>query len=379
MSFWNWRRDPDRRSAFDQAVPWIMVLFAWVFVITGVTSGYATIAGIFLIFQETGGVGSTVKGSAIMITVAVTSIVICGWTLLVRYGPDVRASWRKLVMLKLGAVLLAITLCVSSLPNLVFIAGPAAKQHDWRLTQVTFTVLVNAIEARALGVLKIRAGWLAEMERACQLEQAELTGGVVSTVGSGTGPVAVALSGVCTQTKSFVGSMDQALQTTEAEIAKARAALGWMRDIIRDRDGGIVEREDQFLLAGDRLITALQKVRAADLSDALDAGAAQVGASVAELGSNSAFSPQQVEMVSSIKAGLQGLVSGTKTVSDRLRADPLPEIMPIQSPDFIGAIMAHVTRYVPLLAAAVAIDCFMIWALAFLLAGRGEKPLDEEE
>lgn len=379
MSFLPWRRKPDRRSTFDRAVSWIMVLFGWVFVITGVTSGYATFAGIFLIFQETGGVGSTVKGSAIMLTVAVTSILICGWTLLVRYGPEVRSFWRKLLMLKLGTVLLAITLCVSSLPNLVFVAGPAAKQYDWRLTQTNLAIVVNAIEARALGVLKIRAGWMAEMARACQLEQAELEGGVVSTVGAGTGPVAVALGGVCTQTKSFVGSIDEALATTEAEVAKARAALAYMRDIVRDRNGGIVEREDQFLLAGDALIEALQKIRAADLSDALDAGAAQVGASVAELGANSAFSPQQVEMVASIKAGLQGLVAGTQTVSERLRAEPLPEIKPIQSPDFIGAIMAHVMRFIPLVAAAIAIDCFMIWALAFLLAGRGEKPLDEEE
>ena len=378
FNIFGWRRRRDRRSAFDRAMPWIMILFGGVFLICGVTSGYATFSGIMLFLNEVGDFGPIVKGTASLITIAVTSILIVGWSVLTRFGPDVRSTWRKLAMLTLGVALLVITLCVSSLPNLMYLAGPAAKQHDWRLTHGRMSTIVTAIEGRALGVIKIRAGWIAEQTRACQLEAAELEGGIVSTVGKGTGPVAVALGGVCSQTESFVASIDQALKTVEAQMAKARAALVFMRDIVRDREAGIVEREDRFLLAGDALIEALQRIRAADLSDALDAGAAQVGASVAELGANSAFSPQQVEMVASIKAGLEGLVAGTRIVSERLRAEALPEITPVTSPDFIGAIIAHADRFIPLVAAAIAIDCFMIWALAFLLAGRGET-LDEED
>lgn len=363
---------PDPRSPFDQAVPWIMVLFGMVFMICGVTSAYATFAGILLFLDEVGDSGTLVKGTAVMITIAVCAILTVGWSALTRFGPEVGSTWRKFLMLVLGGALLVITLCVSSLPNLMYLAGPAAKQYDWRLTHETATRTVNAIEGRARGVLKIRAGWAAEQARACQLEKQELTGGIVSSVGRGTGPVAVALGGVCSQTKSFLGAIDEALAITEREMQRAHAALVKMRDVVRDRRSNIVEREDQFLLAGDSIVQALQKIRAADLSDALDAGAAQVGASIAELSSHSAFSPQQVEMVASIKAGLEGLVAGTAVVSTRLRSDPLPEIAPIRSPDFIGAIVAHASRFVPLVAAAIAIDCFAIWALAFLLAGRGE-------
>ena len=122
----------------------------------------------------------------------------------------------------------------------------------------------------------------------------------------------------------------------------------------------------------------MQRIRAADLSDALDAGAAQVRESIAELSDDSSFTRKQVEMVASLRASLNGLLSGTAAVSERLRAEALPPFRSVASPDYITAIRAYWSHYLPAVAAAIGIDCFQIWALAFLLvskAGRRRRHL----
>ncbi|MEM7741527.1 MAG: hypothetical protein AAF225_12095, partial [Pseudomonadota bacterium] len=72
-------------------------------------------------------------------------------------------------------------------------------------------------------------------------------------------------------------------------------------------------------------------------------------------------------MVSAIKEGLQGLVIGTREISAELSRTPLPEDQPVSSPDFISAIMTHSGRFIPVFAAAMAIDFFMIWSLLLVL------------
>ncbi|MGD1925900.1 MAG: hypothetical protein ACFB03_17185 [Paracoccaceae bacterium] len=146
-----------------------------------------------------------------------------------------------------------------------------------------------------------------------------------------------------------------------------------MQAAIRDRSRAVIVREDQFLDGGDALDIAIQTIRAADLTGVLEAGAIQVEASIAKLGAASAFNPKQVEMVASIKEGLQGLVLGTRAISEDLRQEALPEFAPVTSPDFISAIMIHAGRFIPVFAAAVAIDFFMIWSLLLVLTLKAGK------
>lgn len=363
---------PDAND-FDMNEAWITLLFTAVFIICGVVSGYATFTGIRLFLTETGDATLLVSGTSVIITIAVMAILTVGWSVICRWGPEARTSLLKTMMVGLGAALFVITLSVSSLSNLMALVGPAAKVADWKMQYATNRIVVNAYGNRALSVSVIQAGWKAEKEKSCRLADGELSGGLVSTAGSGVGPVATALIGVCEQTKSFISTADAAAHATQEAVARARLALKDMQAAIRDRGTPVIDREAAFLDAGEELNSAIQDILAADLSQVLDAGAEQVRRSVAELAPDSSFTPRQVESVSSLKQSLDGLVVSTRAISERMRSANLPDYQPVRSMEFAEAIFAYGSRYVPVFAAAIGIDCFQLWALGFLLVSKAGR------
>lgn len=369
-----------RQTNFDKSEDYVAIVIAFVFVLTGLVSGYATFSGIRLFLEEVGQSNFLVNGTAVIITIATAAIVTVGWSLITKYGPEARTLFLKFCMIDLGLFLLLITLCVSSLSNLMALVGPAAKIHDWRETQRTQTAIVEQLELSSLNVTKLLPGWRAEAAKACPAADQELNGGAVSGTGRGAGPVAFALSGVCEQTKAFVVEMESSIAKTDIAVREARDALTAMRFATRNRKLPVIEREDDFLNAGDALSSAMQKLRAADLTEILSAGALQVKASIAELANDSVFTRQQVETILSIRQGIEGLVASTEAITAKLQANPLPERQIISSPDYIEGVIKHAWRFVPVFAAAIGIDLFALWALFFMLtlkAGR-KKAFDSK-
>ena len=364
---------PHSKNDFDRNEPWIMTILGAVFIICAIASGYATFAGYRRFLEEVGDIGVLVNGTSVILTIAVTAILAVGWSVICRWGPEARTSLLKGLMVLLGAGLFAITLCVSSLPNAITLGGPAAKVAAWKETLAGSWPIVNAYGDRALGVASLRASWLAEQERSCKLADVEVDRGVVSSSGGGVGPVAAALIGACAQTRSFIASADTAIAETKGAVIDARAALKVMQQAIRDRETAVLEREDRFLEAGEALDTAMQQIRAADLSQVLEAGAEQVRQSVAELSANSSFSAKQVETVTTIKQGLGGLVAGVTAVAGSWRAQTLPAYRSVESPNYLTAILTYWHRFVPIVAAAIGIDAFQVWALFFLLVSKAGK------
>ena len=367
---------PDDRqpNAFDRSEGYIGFVITCVFILTGMVSAFATFSGIRLFLEEVGQASTLVNGTSVIITIATGAIVIVGWSLITKFGPEARTRAKKSCMVLLGAALLAITLAVSSLSNLMALVGPAAKVKAWRETHQVQTEIVELLELNALGVKKLLPGWRAEAAKACPAATQEIDGGIVSGTGRGVGPVAFALSGVCEQTRAFVAAMELAIAETDAAVEEARLALRVMRMATRDRTRAVIEREDDFLLAADELTRALQHLRAADLTQVLDAGAKQVRASVAELSENSTFNDRQVETVRSIREGVEGLILSTDIITARLREAPVPERQAITSPDYIEGVIKHAPRFIPVAAAALGIDLFQLWALMFMLVSKAGQP-----
>lgn len=363
------------QNAFDRDEGYIHALIGAVFALTGMVSAFATFSGIRLFLEEVGQSSTLVDGVAVIMTIATGAIVIVGWSLITKFGPEARTPTLKACMLGLGAALLAITLSVSTLSNLMALTGPASKVADWRITHMVQSEIVDQLELNGLGVKQLLPGWRAEKAKACPAAEQELNGGTVSGTGRGSGPVSFALGGVCEQTRAFVSAMDSAVTETDAAVADARVALVLMRAATRDRSSAVIDREDRFLIAGDALTKALQRLRAADLTQVLDAGAAQVRSSVAELSGNSTFTAKQVETVRSIREGVEGLIVSTNMITERLRQNPVPARQAITSPDYIEGVMKHAHRFVPVFAAAVGIDLFALWAMLFMLVSKAGKPV----
>ena len=365
-------RVPDQ-NGFDQAESFINAVLTSVFIITGMVTSFATFSGIRLFLEEVGESNTLVNGTSVILTIATGAIVIVGWSLITKFGPEARTAWLKAWMVFLGIALLAITLSVSSLSNLMALVGPASKVRDWRLTHVAQTEIVDQLQINALGVKQLLPSWRAEAAKACPAANQEINGGLISGTGRGLGPVAFALSGVCEQSRAFVAAMEGAIADTENAVADARAALSAMRVVMRDRSKAVIVREDDFLMSGDRLSIALQRLRAANLTGVLDAGAKQVRASVVELSGESAFTSKQAETVRTIREGIEGLILSTNVITERLAANPIPERQAITSPDYIEGVMKHADRFVPVFAAAIGIDLFALWSMLFMLAAKGGR------
>ncbi|WP_238365449.1 hypothetical protein [Mesobacterium pallidum] len=357
-------------NRFGADYAWITFVFGSVMAMLAIASGYASFNGIQLFQSEIGGESITTKGTAVILTLSIVTILAVGWGMILKYAPEAPTPWLGLRMTLLGLALTALTLGASTTSNLAALVGPPSKVHAWTLTHTDHVALTNRLETSVLGIDKILPGWQAQQAEACKLAALELDGGVASGTGAGSGPVAANLARVCEQTKSFVGSMMAARNAAIQGVGAAQDALVAMRGAIRDRDAAIVAREDRFLDAGVALNTALQKIRASDLTDVMDAGAAQLRASVAELSETTAFSKRQAESVAGIKAGLAGLVASTELITARLKRDPIPLLAPITSPDLITAIRLHGGRFVPMVSLALALDLFPLWALMFLMTAR---------
>ncbi|WP_299628357.1 hypothetical protein [uncultured Tateyamaria sp.] len=371
------KKDTLRRmeaNAFDHAENYIALICGAVFTITGLVSAYASFSGFNLFAEEVGGLTTLSKGVSVIMTIAVASIMIVGWSLITRFGPEARGRAMESCMVLLGTALLVITLAISSLSNLMALVGPASKIHDWRNTHSAQTVVVEQLASNALGVKKLLPSWRAEAAKACPAATQEVNGGTVSGTGLGAGPVVFALNGVCEQTRAFAKAMEDAISETDAAVSDARVALLQMRAATRDRKTPVIEREDRFLLAGDVLTIAMQDLRAADLTLVLEAGAQQVRSSVAELSSNSAFTAKQVETVRTIRVGIEGLIASTEIITEQLRANTMPERQAITSPDYIEGVVKHAKRFVPVFAAAIGIDLFQLWALFFMLVSKAGQP-----
>ena len=335
-----------------------------------IASGYASFNGITLFQNEIGGDSITTKGTAVILTLSIVTILAVGWGMILKSAPEAPTAWLGVRMTMLGLALTVLTLGASTTSNLAALVGPPSKVHAWTLSHTDHVALANGLETSVLGIDKILPGWKAQQAEACKLADLELGGGVAAGTGAGNGPVAANLARVCEQTKSFVGSMVAARDAATAGVAEAQRALIAMRSAIRVREAVIVDREDRFLDAGVALNAALQRIRASDLTDVMDAGAAQLRASVAELSEDTAFSQRQAESVAGIKAGLAGLVASTDLITARLKSDPIPPQAPITSPELITAIRLHGGRFIPMVSLALALDLFPLWALMFLMTAR---------
>ncbi|MEM8615847.1 MAG: hypothetical protein AAGF20_02825 [Pseudomonadota bacterium] len=369
---------PHSKSRFGREEGYVTLVFAITAAMLAVASGYSSFNGIALFLNEIGGSSIITKGTALVLTLSIAVILAVGWSKILRYAPEAPTGWLRLRMFGLGLSLTMLTFGASTTSNLAALVGPPSKVHDWRVTHTEFVLLANQLETSVLGVDKLLPGWKAQQAEACKLAELELGGGVASGTGAGNGPVAANLSRVCEQTKSFVASMTTARQSASSGVAEAQAALARMQVAIRDRDAEIIDREDAFLDAGADLNRALQAIRAADLTDVMDAGAAQLKASVAELASDTSFSARQREAVAGISAGLAGLVESTELITARLKADPVPPQRPITSLDLISAVRSYGFRFLPMASAAIALDLFNLWALTFLITARASAARIEE-
>lgn len=349
---------------------YLTVGFSIVAVMLAMASGFASFNGMQLFLSEVGGSSVITKGTSLMLTLSIVTILGVGWAALLRVAPGMPTLVLRARMAFLGLALMALTLAASTTSNLAALVGPPAKVHAWKLTHMEHVLLTNRLEGSVLGIDKILPGWRAQAAESCKLADLELKGGVVSGTGAGQGPVAAGFARVCEQSKSFVTSMEQARDAALEGVTTAQSALAEMQAAIRDRESEIPLREDRFLDAGVALNRALQTIRAADLTDVMDAGAAQLQASVAELSDNTAFSSRQAESVAGIKTGLSGLVASTGLITDRLRGDPIPPQQAITSPDLIEAVRQHGLRFLPMAAAAFALDLFNLWAMFFLMTAR---------
>lgn len=360
-------------NAFDRSFAWIMTILAVTFTTCAVVSGYATFSGFRLFLQETGDDGALVNGTSVILTIAIVTILAVGWYLICSYGPEARTPCAKGLMVLLGAAFLAITLCVSSLPNVLTLVGPSSKVAHWKQGHAQATKYLDALSERALSVKALKASWQAERGKNCSLAGAELKGGTLSLSGAGKGPVAAALIGACEQTTSFIKSADQAVIDVTAAVERAREALRAVSLAIRDRDRAVIDREDDYLDASEVFNAQVQLIKTADMSRVLKAGTEQIRQGVAELGPGSSFSSKQVEMVAATRQSLSGLVASANAIAGRWDQEELPPYEPLTSPDYIAAIVLHWDKFVPAVAAAIGIDCFQVWALFFLMTSKMGK------
>ena len=97
---------PIPQNQFDKDEDWVTLIFAGVFIVCAVVSGYATFTGFRLFLQEVGDVGMLVNGTSVILTIAVVAILTVGWNVMCGWGPEARTSWLKFLMAVLGALLL---------------------------------------------------------------------------------------------------------------------------------------------------------------------------------------------------------------------------------------------------------------------------------
>lgn len=299
---------------------------------------------------------TTVFFAAVIYSVAVSVGIYAFWVFLMHFMPHVIDRTGRALMF--GCMLLGSLMIVamSSWLNASALAGAAAIQQHLAITVQNYTRDLDTANSNAIAAQGLLPDIQLASARFSRLADAERTGSLTGTAGSGT------VVQLLTQMSGQLDSLGQEVQASGKRVSalfeQGGKHLAKMRELISDR-GPIASRSDAFAtesLALSGVITNLQQTSVAPAVKRAAASLSTGFIAPAAGGRSADLADRQTAVVSKVEGSIAAQATSLGEAADKILALPRVEPQRFQAMSPAEAVLRYAGDFIPSWAGAISID-----------------------
>lgn len=321
--------------------------------ILAVAAGVYTYLGVRELLN---GSPTTVFFAAVIYSVAVSVGIYAFWVFLMHFMPHVVDRTGRALMF--GCMLLGSLMIVamSSWLNASALAGAAAIQQHLAITVQNYTRDLDTANSNAIAAQGLLPDIQLASARFARLADAERTGSLTGTAGSGT------VVQLLTQMSGQLDSLGQEVQASGKRVSglfeQGGKHLAKMRELISDR-GPIASRSDAFAtesLALSGVITNLQQTSVAPAVKRAAASLSTGFIAPAAGGRTADLADRQTAVVGKVEGSIAAQAASLGEAADKILALPRVEPQRFQAMSPAEAVLRYAGDFIPSWAGAISID-----------------------
>ncbi|WP_424593722.1 hypothetical protein [Bradyrhizobium sp.] len=347
---------PPRASSalpLSKAVARLEVMLKLTTAILALAAGVYTYLGVRELLN---GSPATVFFAAVIYSVAVSVGIYAFWVFMMQFMPHV--TDRKGRGLMFGCMLLGSLMIVamSSWLNASALAGAAAIQQHLAITVEHYTRDLDTANSNAIAAQGLLPDIQLASSRFAKLAEAERTGSLTGTAGSGT------VVQLLTQLSGQLDSLGQEVQASGKRVSalyeQGGKSLAKMRELISER-GPIAARSDAFAAESLALMGVIANLQQTSVAAAVKRAAASLSSGFiapAAGGRNSDLADRQIAVVGKVESSIAVQAASLAAAADKILATPRVEPARFQTLSSAEAVLRYAGDFIPSWAGAISID-----------------------
>jgi hypothetical protein len=305
------------------------------------------------------------------------------WSFLMRFLPHVRETmsrvWLSIAMI-LGSLMIV---AMSSWLNAAALAGSAAIEQHLAITLQAYTRDLDTSHNRALGAQSLLPDLKLASTRFARLAEAERTGALTGTGGSGT--VVQLLSQMSSQLNDLGTEITNSSERTKALYATGSASVAKMRELV-SQQGPIKTRSDAFGAEAMRLIGTIASLQQTSMAPAVKRVADDLATGFiapAADGRTAELAGRQSAVVGSVEKAVAAQAQALSQAAAKIIGDGPVEPARFQPLSTAEAVLRYAGDFLPSWAGAISIDLLpavLVLILCVVQAAirREDEPADAE-
>ena len=299
---------------------------------------------------------TTVFFAAVIYSVAVSVGIYAFWVFLMQFMPHVTERLGRGLMfgcLLLGALMIV---AMSSWLNASALAGAAAIQQHLAITVQNYTHDLDTANTNAIAAQGLLPDIQLASSRFAKLADAERTGSLTGTAGSGT------VVQLLTQMSGQLDSLGQEVQASGKRVSalyeQGGRNLARMRELISDR-GPIAARSDAFAAESLALMGVIANLQQTSVAPAVKRAAASLSSGFiapAAGGRSADLADRQTAVVGKVESSIATQAASLSEAADKILAMPRVEPARFQTMSPAEAVLHYAGDFIPSWAGAISID-----------------------
>lgn len=333
-----------------------------------VLSGWLTTKGLFDATIEAHAANTEGMITAMMTAIAAAIIIGGGTILLSGLAMHAQAKQRGRVI-ALTLALIPLIFCVSTYNAILATTAHRSIIYDMRDTEVEWKQYVAGNFQNTAKAKNALSSLLPVQASICDMAEHEVKNGLV-TGSSGRGAVSAAYASACSSISEIIKTLEETSERTENRREVASNAIKKMQSIPRDTSITVFERQLQFKEQDSLLRELIELTSSERVVKQVSSQLKNMRSLVVTLGAqNGTFGEKQSNAVSNLGASLETI---SHTLNEFLGGENAGiEAMPAELLSMDEATFKYLSRNLPNVMIAVAVDTFPLWLIIFLLTAKG--------
>jgi hypothetical protein len=299
---------------------------------------------------------TTIVFAAAIYSVAVSVGIYAFWVFMMELMPHVLDRVGRGLMM--GCMLLGALMIVamSSWLNASALAGAAAIQQHLAITVQNYARDLDAANTNAIAAQSLLPDIQLASSRFAKLAEAERTGSLTGTAGSGT------VVQLLTQMSSQLDSLGQQVQDSAKRVSalyeQGGKNLAKMRELISDR-GPISSRSDAFASESLALMGVIANLQQTSVAPAVKRAASSLSSGFiapAAGGRSADLAERQTAVVNKVESSIAAQAASLADAADKILALPRAEPSRFQTMSPAEAVLHYAADFIPSWAGAISID-----------------------